>query len=204
MCWKLTVCVIRGWCVAQMEAVFQVLLTPWSSVSLCRSLSLQRACWSVTCLILPISLNLTSGKKYCIMYFFPLWCRGSVWSGSLIQPDTHNCMRRLSHLVTTKLHIFHSIIQKTALLHDCFAVFLEHKSMLCYACVLCVQILKELPEVEAQLQAKGSALIRSYTTSLSLYVVGVLRRYHCCLLCECIQYWVSSLMACVSRGVCWL
>lgn len=60
-------------------------------------------------------------------------------------------------------------------------------SMLCYACVLCVQILKELPEVEAQLQAKGSGLIRSYTTSLSLYVVGVLRRYHCCLLCECIQ-----------------
>lgn len=89
-------------------------------------------------------------------------------------------MRRLLHLVTTKLHIFHSI-QKTAHLHDCL---LEHKSMLCYACVLFVQILKELPEVEAQLQAKGSSLIRSYTTSLSLYVVGVLRRYHCCLLCE--------------------
>ncbi|XP_014477352.1 PREDICTED: mediator of RNA polymerase II transcription subunit 12 [Dinoponera quadriceps] len=47
---------------------------------------------------------------------------------------------------------------------------------------VCIQILKELPEVEAQLTARNSQLIRSYTTSLSLYVVGVLRRYHCCLL----------------------
>lgn len=44
------------------------------------------------------------------------------------------------------------------------------------------QILKELPEVESQLMAKTSILVKSYTTSLSLYVVGVLRRYHCCLL----------------------
>lgn len=30
------------------------------------------ACWSITYLLtLPISLSLTSGKKYCIMYFFP-------------------------------------------------------------------------------------------------------------------------------------
>lgn len=49
---------------------------------------------------------------------------------------------------------------------------------------MCIQILKELPEVEAQLMAKNSILIRNYTTSLSLYVVGVLRRYHCCLLCK--------------------
>lgn len=47
---------------------------------------------------------------------------------------------------------------------------------------VCIQILKELPEVEAQLIAKNSVLMRNYTTSLSLYVVGVLRRYHCCLL----------------------
>lgn len=31
---------------------------------------------------------------------------------------------------------------------------------------------------------KNSILVKSYTTSLSLYVVGVLRRYHCCLLCK--------------------
>lgn len=49
---------------------------------------------------------------------------------------------------------------------------------------VCIQILKELPEVEAQLMAKNSVLMRNYTTSLSLYIVGVLRRYHCCLLCE--------------------
>lgn len=30
--------------------------------------------------------------------------------------------------------------------------------------------------------AKSSVLVKNYTTSLSLYVVGVLRRYHCCLL----------------------
>ncbi|XP_034195865.1 mediator complex subunit kohtalo [Osmia lignaria lignaria] len=47
---------------------------------------------------------------------------------------------------------------------------------------VCIQILKELPEVEAQLTVRNSQLVRSYTTSLSLYVVGVLRRYHCCLL----------------------
>lgn len=47
---------------------------------------------------------------------------------------------------------------------------------------VCIQILKELPEVEAQLLAKNSILMKSYTTSLSLYIVGVLRRYHCCLL----------------------
>ncbi|KOX75481.1 Mediator of RNA polymerase II transcription subunit 12 [Melipona quadrifasciata] len=47
---------------------------------------------------------------------------------------------------------------------------------------VCIQILKELPEVETQLGLRNSQLVRSYTTSLSLYVVGVLRRYHCCLL----------------------
>ncbi|KAJ8916222.1 hypothetical protein NQ315_016361 [Exocentrus adspersus] len=47
---------------------------------------------------------------------------------------------------------------------------------------VCIQILKELPEVETQLYNKNSVLSRNYTTSLSLYVVGVLRRYHCCLL----------------------
>lgn len=49
---------------------------------------------------------------------------------------------------------------------------------------VCIQILKELPEVESQLLAKNSVLMRYYTTSLSLYVIGVLRRYHCCLLCK--------------------
>ncbi|XP_034934643.1 mediator of RNA polymerase II transcription subunit 12 [Chelonus insularis] len=47
---------------------------------------------------------------------------------------------------------------------------------------VCIQILKELPEVETQLATRNSQLVRSYTTSLSLYVVGVLRRYHYCLL----------------------
>lgn len=51
---------------------------------------------------------------------------------------------------------------------------------------MCIQILKELPEVESQLMLRNSILIKSYTTCLSLYVIGVLRRYHCCLLCTSI------------------
>lgn len=42
----------------------------------------------------------------------------------------------------------------------------------------------DIPDVEAQLAVKGSSLVRIYTTSLVLYIVGVLRRYHCCLLCK--------------------
>uniref|UniRef100_A0A8D9FIE5 Mediator of RNA polymerase II transcription subunit 12-like protein n=1 Tax=Cacopsylla melanoneura TaxID=428564 RepID=A0A8D9FIE5_9HEMI len=45
-----------------------------------------------------------------------------------------------------------------------------------------IQILKELMEVESQLQSKGSTLVRSYVPSLVLYIVGVLRRYHASLL----------------------
>ncbi|XP_017476437.1 PREDICTED: mediator of RNA polymerase II transcription subunit 12 [Rhagoletis zephyria] len=46
----------------------------------------------------------------------------------------------------------------------------------------CDHILKELPEIENQLQCKKSNLVRLYTTSLALYIVGILRRYHSCLL----------------------
>ena len=42
----------------------------------------------------------------------------------------------------------------------------------------CLQILKELPGVENQLIERGSCLTRTYTTSLSLNIVGVLRKYH--------------------------
>lgn len=49
---------------------------------------------------------------------------------------------------------------------------------------LCLSIMKKLPQVESQLQQMNSSFVKSYTTSLSLYVVGVLRRYHRCLLCE--------------------
>lgn len=47
---------------------------------------------------------------------------------------------------------------------------------------LCIQMLKELPEVELQLRQKNSDLARNYASTLSLYVVGVLRRHHSCLL----------------------
>ena len=42
----------------------------------------------------------------------------------------------------------------------------------------CLQLLKELPSVEIQLNDRGSVLTRTYTTTFALYIVGVLRRYH--------------------------
>ena len=42
----------------------------------------------------------------------------------------------------------------------------------------CLQILKELHSVELQLLERSSSLTRSYTATLALYCVGVLRKYH--------------------------
>ena len=42
----------------------------------------------------------------------------------------------------------------------------------------CLQILKELPSIENQLVERSSGLSRTYTTTLALYCVGVLRKYH--------------------------
>lgn len=68
--------------------------------------------------------------------------------------------------------------EHVAFLFDLMEMALNIHSLL----ELCDQILKELPEVENQLQAKKSNMMRSYTTSLGLYIVGILRRYHSCLL----------------------
>ncbi|XP_076370100.1 mediator complex subunit kohtalo isoform X2 [Tachypleus tridentatus] len=46
----------------------------------------------------------------------------------------------------------------------------------------CLQLLKELADVETQLVQKGSLLAGTYATSMSLYIVGILYRYHCWLL----------------------
>lgn len=47
---------------------------------------------------------------------------------------------------------------------------------------LCMSIVKELPLVESQLIQKRSPYVKSYTSSMGLYIVGVLRRYLRCLL----------------------
>lgn len=47
---------------------------------------------------------------------------------------------------------------------------------------LCMSIVKDLPLVESQLIQKRSSFVKAYTTSMSLYIVGVLRRYMRCLL----------------------
>lgn len=49
---------------------------------------------------------------------------------------------------------------------------------------LCLAIVKNLPLVESQLIQKRSPFVKTYTSSMSLYVVGVLRRYMRCLLRE--------------------
>lgn len=49
---------------------------------------------------------------------------------------------------------------------------------------LCQSIMKKLHQVEIQLMQMNSSFVKTYTTSLSLYVVGVLRRFHRCLLCK--------------------
>ncbi|XP_037934116.1 mediator of RNA polymerase II transcription subunit 12-like [Teleopsis dalmanni] len=67
--------------------------------------------------------------------------------------------------------------------HVAFLFDLMEMALNIYSLIeLCDQILKELPEVENQLVVKKSNLIRSYTTLLGLYIVGILRRYHSCLL----------------------
>lgn len=47
---------------------------------------------------------------------------------------------------------------------------------------LSISMLRELPEIESQLSARVSPIAASYTTSLQLQLVAVLRRYHCSLL----------------------
>ncbi|XP_022706547.1 mediator of RNA polymerase II transcription subunit 12-like protein isoform X2 [Varroa jacobsoni] len=47
---------------------------------------------------------------------------------------------------------------------------------------LCLHILKELPDVEAMLVQKGSPVAGVYVPTVTLNVVGLLYRYHCCLL----------------------
>ncbi|KAI5713129.1 hypothetical protein M8J76_012279 [Diaphorina citri] len=84
------------------------------------------------------------------------------------------------------------MIQSFALGNSNYLPVQEHVAFLFDVMELClniynlidvsIQILKELMEVETQLQSKGSSLVRSYVPSLVLYIVGVLRRYHASLL----------------------
>ena len=93
------------------------------------------------------------------------------------------------HFVTSQCG--QTVIEMVQAFHACSATYLpvtEHVSFLFdlagqalnIQCLLdwCIQLLKELPLVESQLIERGSVLTRTYTTGLSLYIVGVLRRYH--------------------------
>ncbi|XP_028966939.1 mediator of RNA polymerase II transcription subunit 12-like protein [Galendromus occidentalis] len=47
---------------------------------------------------------------------------------------------------------------------------------------LCLQMLKEIYDVELQLKSKASALAGVYVPTVTMNIVGLLYRYHCCLL----------------------
>lgn len=48
----------------------------------------------------------------------------------------------------------------------------------------CIAIIKKLPQVESQLVQRNSIYVKVYSTTMCLYIVGVLRRYNRCLLCK--------------------
>lgn len=47
-----------------------------------------------------------------------------------------------------------------------------------FMCVVLLQMLKEMTEVELQLKKNKSSLAGTFTTSLGLCIVSVLRQYH--------------------------
>lgn len=54
--------------------------------------------------------------------------------------------------------------------------------MLLFNIISFIQLLKELADVESQLSQKNASLAGTYAPSVGLNLVGVLFRYHCCLL----------------------
>ncbi|GAB6019774.1 hypothetical protein CHUAL_001322 [Chamberlinius hualienensis] len=70
------------------------------------------------------------------------------------------------------------VIEHISFLLDLMQIALNIHSLIDF----CIQMLKDLPDIDAQLATRAPNLMYSYTTSLSLYVVGLLRKYHCFLL----------------------
>lgn len=70
------------------------------------------------------------------------------------------------------------LVESIAFLFDLMEMALNVHGMIEFI----IQLLKELPDVDIQLQQKCPALAGSYTYSIGLYIVGVLFRYQSCLL----------------------
>ena len=70
------------------------------------------------------------------------------------------------------------LVESIAFLFDLMEMALNVHGMIEFI----IQLLKELPDVDQQLQKKCPAFAGSYTYSIGLYIVGVLFRYQSCLL----------------------
>jgi mediator of RNA polymerase II transcription subunit 12 len=101
------------------------------------------------------------------------------------------------------------LIESVAFLFDLMEIALNIHGLLEF----CVQLLKELPEVEQQLQQ--CAPLVSYCSTIQLYVIGLLYRYHACVLlteqapvvfelCMRLSSTISNLSDCSSTDRCLL
>lgn len=101
------------------------------------------------------------------------------------------------------------LIESVAFLFDLMEIALNIHGLLEF----CVQLLKELPEVEQQLQQCSP--LASYCSTIQLYVIGLLYRYHACVLltdqapvvfelCRRLSASISNLTDCSSTDRCLL
>ena len=93
---------------------------------------------------------------------------------------THTCGQAVLEMLTAFAHGVGSNVnylpvpEYISFLFDLAGMSLNIQEILDW----CLQILKELPAIELQLMERSSGLTRTYTTTLALYCVGVLRKYH--------------------------
>ena len=87
------------------------------------------------------------------------------------------CIEMLNAVATGSANYL-PLVESIAFLFDLMDMALNVHGMIDFI----IQMLKELPEVDVQLQQKCSILTGKYASSIGLYIVGVLFRYQPCLL----------------------
>ena len=96
--------------------------------------------------------------------------------------DQHTVTSQCGQAVIEMIQNFHScssaihlpVTEHVSFLFDLASQALNIQALLDW----CIALLRELPLVESQLIERSSVLTRVYTTSLALYIVGVLKKYH--------------------------
>uniref|UniRef100_H2L5A8 Mediator complex subunit 12 n=1 Tax=Oryzias latipes TaxID=8090 RepID=H2L5A8_ORYLA len=99
--------------------------------------------------------------------------------------DQHQVTSQVSRNVLEQINSFAlgmsyhlPLVQHIQFIFDLMEYSLNISGLIDFA----IQLLNELSLVEAELLLKSSSLVGSYTTSLCLCIVAVLRRYHTCLI----------------------